>query len=204
MTPETNADGRLAERPIEVDTEETVVAVGSRIRNLRSERRLTLQMLAAKTGLSASMLSMVERGRTSPSIGTLVAISSALRIHMSALFDIDDEEQLAAEPVHRADDQPKFETAAGVLRRVAQNDNVRGLELVVNEYLPETASAVRPVHHAGTEYGIVIEGELTVELGGETYLLGPGDSITYDSATPHRLSNSGPDRASAIWVNLDR
>ncbi|MDZ7677754.1 MAG: cupin domain-containing protein [Acidimicrobiales bacterium] len=203
MTQDTEVPPLVAESPIELDTDETVVAVGSRIRKLRSERQLTLQMLSAKTGLSASMLSMVERGRTSPSIGTLVAIASALRVHMSALFDIDDEEQ-PVEPVHRLDEQPRFETAAGVLRRVAQNDNVRGVELVVNEYLPGTASAAVPVHHSGLEYGIVLEGELTVELEDKTYRLAPGDSIAYDSTTPHRLLNTGSSRASAVWVNLDR
>src|SRR5918992_904002 len=70
-----------------VDADATVVRIGTRIRTLRSERNLTLQSLAESTGLSSSMLSLVERGKTSPSIGTLVAISSALGVHMSDLFD---------------------------------------------------------------------------------------------------------------------
>jgi quercetin dioxygenase-like cupin family protein len=120
-------------------------------------------------------------------------------VHMSDLFEHDAEEK---SPVRRQADQMQVETGAGVLRRLAHNDEANGLEMVVNEYAPGTSSGARPVHHAGTEFGIVIEGALVVELEGTRHELAVGDAITYSSARPHLISNEGTDTARAVWVNL--
>src|SRR5262245_14166322 len=149
------------------------------------------------------MISMVERGRASPSIGTLVAIASALRVPMSELFDGDDEEDVHP-PVRRRGDQPTYETASGVMRRLVQNDVNHGVEIAVNEYEPATASSATATHHAGVEYGMVMEGTLVVELDGSTYELQTGDSIAYESSVPHRILNSGHARARTVWLNLER
>lgn len=60
----------------------------------------------------------------------------------------------------------------------------------------------RLLRHAGTEYGYVLCGNLEVTVGFESYILGPGDSITYDSSRPHRLANAGDEPVEAIWMNL--
>src|SRR5271165_1488673 len=72
--------------PIE-ETADVLATIGRNIRRLRNERGLTLQALADQTQLSASMLSLLERGKTGPSIGTLVVIASALGAQMSDLID---------------------------------------------------------------------------------------------------------------------
>jgi transcriptional regulator with XRE-family HTH domain len=179
-----------------------LLAIGSRIRRLRSERGLTLQRLADMTGLSASLLSLVERGKTSPSIGTLVAIAHAFDVHMTDLMP----ETPATDelPVLRFDEQRVFATPEGVNRRILRDDRIRGLEVALNEYGPGGRSADSLLHHTGYEYGVVIEGALTVEVDGHSYDLQPGDSIAYDSTHPHRIINQGPGEARAVWVNLDR
>ncbi len=183
-----------------VAAEEHLAEIGGRIRSLRAEQGLTLQAVADRTGLSSSMVSMVERGRTSPSIGTLVAIASALGVHMAELFELDVDGP--RDVVQRSSDHQVVETANGVLRRLVQVDPRRGLELVVNEYAPGTASAVQVTHHGGHEYGYVLEGVLTVELQNSEYHLQPGDSIAFESTRPHRIVNGGPGCARAVWVNL--
>lgn len=185
-----------------VETEETVAFIGNRIRDLRSQRNLTLQALAERTGLSSSMLSLVERGKTSPSIGTLVAISSALGAHMSDLFDNRADKQ--QERVIRMADQPVYITAESVKRRIVRTDDERGIELVFNDYEPGTGSGSDLVHHSGREYGVVLEGTLTVEVNGAEYELEPGDSISYDSQLPHRIQNNGRNHVRAVWINLER
>ena len=182
-----------------LDTERTIRRIGGQIRRLRAARGLKLQDVADRTGVSVSMLSMLERGVAGGSIGTLVAVSSALGVHMSDLFEQETEEK---SPVRRLADQIQVETGAGVLRRVAHHDEANGLEMVVNEYAPGTSSGARPVHHAGTEFGIVIEGELVVELEGVRHELRTGDAITYASGRPHLISNPGEGTARAVWVNL--
>ena len=183
-----------------VATEEHLAELGGRIRALRAEQGLTLQVVAGRTGLSSSMVSMVERGRTSPSIGTLIAIASALGVHMSELFELDVDGP--RDVVQRADEQQVVEATGGVLRRLVQVDPRRGLELVVNEYAPGTASAVQVTHHSGYEYGYVLEGVLTVELQNTSHRIEQGDSIAFESTRPHRIVNMGTVRARAVWVNL--
>jgi len=179
-----------------------LLAIGYRIRQLRGERGLTLQGLADMTGLSASLLSLVERGKTSPSIGTLVAIAHAFDVHMTDLMpEAPTTDEL---PVLRHDEQRVFATPEGVNRRILRDDRVRGLEVALNEYGQGGRSADSLLHHAGYEYGVVIEGTLTVEVDGHSYELQPGDSIAYDSTHPHRIINHGPGVARTIWVNLDR
>lgn len=194
------SESAASRRRTVVTTEEHLTELGGRIRALRVEQGLTLQMIAERTGLSSSMVSMVERGRTSPSIGTLIAISSALGVHMADLFELDVDGSRDA--VQRAADHQIVETASGVLRRLVQVDPRRGLELVVNEYEPGTASSVQVTHHGGYEYGYVLEGTLTVELQHTAHHLEPGDSIAFESTRPHRIVNGGRRRARAVWVNL--
>ena len=179
-----------------------LIAIGSRVRELRNERGLTLQGLAEMTGLSASLLSLVERGKTSPSIGTLVSIAHAFDVHMTDLMP--GAPPPPEQPVLRQGDQRVYATPEGVNRRILRDDRVRGLEVALNEYSPGGRSADSLLHHNGYEYGVVIEGTLTVEVNGESYELRPGDSIAYDSSHPHRITNSGRGKARAMWVNLDR
>jgi transcriptional regulator with XRE-family HTH domain len=191
---------QASETSIEMDY--TLATIGARIRQFRTQKGLTLQALGRITGLSPSMLSLVERGKTSPSIGTLIVICSALEVHMSDLVAM--EERLPRDPVSRRAEQPVFQTAAGVLRRVLRADHVRGVEIAINEYAPDTGSAAAPVHHAGFEYGVVLEGKLTVEVDGVRHVLHPGDLISYESSRDHRIWNYGAERAKALWLNLER
>lgn len=181
---------------------ETVQAIGARVRELRSQRQLTLQALADMTGLSASLLSLVERGKTSPSIGTLVSVAYALGIHMNDLVPGDNPSW--ASPVTRRADQREFSTPAGVTRRVIKDDRARGIEIAINEYAPGGSSAESSLHHEGYEYGMVWEGTLTVYLANDRHVLKAGDSIGYDSTRPHRICNESKRPTRALWVNLDR
>lgn len=182
-------------------TAELLDAIGRTIRTLRNDRGMTLKAMAERTGLSPSMLSLLERGRTAPSIGTMVVVASALGVQMSDLMA---GEGGAAEsgPVSRAADQPVFRTAEGALRRVLRRDRLRGVEIALNEYAPGAASDARPHRHDGYEFGIAIEGRIEVTIDGRTHLLGAGDVISYPSSEPHRIANPGRRRARALWINL--
>ncbi len=176
--------------------------IGGQIREYRMHRGLTLEALGQATGLSASMLSLVERGKASPSIGSLVAISSALGVHMTDLLSPED--QPPPDPISRKENQPVYHSAQGPERRVLRDDRARGLEVAINAYEPGTASAESALHHDGFEYGIVIQGRLVVELDGALHRVNRGDLISYDSTRPHRISNESTRLARALWINLDR
>lgn len=181
--------------------DETIRIIGERIRQRRKQTGMTLNDLAARTGVSVSMLSMLERGLAGASIGTLVAVSSALGVQMRDLFEHSEDDDVDS-PVVRFAQQTEVETAEGVHRRIAHQAREHGLEVAVNEYASGTSSNDLPTHHEGVEYGVVIEGSIVVELGDRRYELHPGDAIHYDSTIPHKISNENGTIARAVWVNL--
>ncbi|MGA7809843.1 helix-turn-helix domain-containing protein [Bradyrhizobium sp.] len=197
IEPLPQVSGEIAET-----TANTLAAMGSRIRELRQTRGLTLQELADVSGLSTSMLSLVERGRASPSIGSLIVIANALGVTMSDLLvnGPDSEEKI----VVRASEGRVVETAQHVVRRLMREDRARGVSVAVNEYAPHTGSAEHPITHEGFEYGFVLQGELTVEVDGTRHVLRQGDLIAYSSRRKHKIWNHGRIKVRTLWFNLDR
>jgi transcriptional regulator with XRE-family HTH domain len=179
----------------------TLATIGLRVRELRTLREMTLQDLADASGLSVSMLSLVERGRASPSIGSLMVIAGALSVTMSDLIAV--EPTAEDRIVVRASEQSAVTTPEGVIRRLLREDRSRGVTIALNEYEPNTGSDQRMIAHGGFEYGFVLEGKLTVEVDGTPYVLGRGDLIAYHSRRPHRIWSHGPQKVRTLWFNLD-
>jgi transcriptional regulator with XRE-family HTH domain len=176
----------------------TVTDIGRRIREAREASGLTLRAVSTATGLSTSMLSLVERGRTSPSIGTLVSICDALGMPMASLFATVD----SADAVLIRSDETVSHSAEGVTRRIIFDDRTHALELSEHVYAPGSASGDVPTHHSGEEIGIVIDGQLDVEVNNTTYELSAGDAVHFSSSAPHRFSNPRRRPARAVWVNI--
>ncbi len=197
-----SAEKTLQDTPVTDATEKTLVIIGQRIRELRKGRGMTLQALAEATGLSSSMLSLVERGLASPSIGSLVVISEALGKSMSALIaeGPDPQDKL----VVRVDEARVVETSTGVVRRVMKEDTLNGTTIAINEYAPHTGSSEQPLSHYGFEYGLLLEGSLIVEVDGLNHVLQVGDLVSYSSQRPHRIWNPGPGTARTVWFNTHR
>jgi transcriptional regulator with XRE-family HTH domain len=191
-----------AQEPHTDSAARTLAAIGIRIREVRQAREMTLQALADACELSPSMLSLVERGRASPSIGSLIVIANALRVPMSELIanQVVDDEAL----IVRANDQRAVETATHVVRRLIKEDRTRGISLAINEYAPHTGAAEKPITHDGFEYGFVLEGSLTVEVDGTLHLMERGDLISYSSRRPHRIRNNGDKPVRTLWINMLR
>jgi transcriptional regulator with XRE-family HTH domain len=183
-------------------TTSALTAIGVCIKEIRVRRGMTLQTLSDACGLSPSMLSLVERGRASPSIGSLVVIASSLGVTMSELVagDPTPEEKL----VVRSSEPQALETAQHVIRRVLREDKSRGVSVALNEYEPNTGNADRAITHDGFEYGFILEGTLTVTVDGTPYILEVGDLISYSSHRPHHIWNHSASRVRTLWFNLAR
>jgi transcriptional regulator with XRE-family HTH domain len=176
----------------------TVTDIGRRIREAREASGHTLRAISDATGVSTSMLSLVERGRTSPSIGTLVAICDALDIPMAKLFTGSEQDDAVLIPA----ESTVSHSVKGLTRRIILDDRTHGLELTEHVYSPGSASADEPTHHTGEEIGIVIEGRLGVQVNDTSYELGPGDAVHFASSSPHRFENRARRATRAIWVNI--
>jgi transcriptional regulator with XRE-family HTH domain/quercetin dioxygenase-like cupin family protein len=111
---------------------------------------------------------------------------------------------ISATPIVHAHSRPTIELNGGVTwSRLTVSAETEAEFLEIN-YAPDAASGANMSHHGGREFGFVLEGELVVELGFEAYTLKTGDSIIFDSNTPHRLSNKGITPTRAVWVVLNQ
>jgi transcriptional regulator with XRE-family HTH domain len=202
-----------------VHTQAPEEAIGSRLREERERQGLTLRKFAARLDISPSALSQIETGRSRPSVSTLYAIVSELGISFDELFartplhttsraptrhprSVPGEEHI----VQRADDRPVIELESGVRWERLNPIGERDVDFIEVEYDVGGASSRGGtfVHHAGREYGVVTSGQLKVTVGYEEHELGPGDSICFDSAVPHRLETIGDEPARAIWLVIGR
>jgi len=166
-----------------------VKKLGSKIRRLRSEKKMTLKDLAAKTGLTSSYLSQVERGLLIPSLNALIKISKCLEVPLLSFFL---EKELNHGLVVRASDRKKIDLPnSHVSYQLLTPDTKGKLSHLLAEIEPGEAEDEERVTHEGDESLYVLEGKLKVEVGDESYILEKGDSIYFSSVVPHRVINVG-------------
>jgi transcriptional regulator with XRE-family HTH domain len=176
----------------------TEVDVGERLRAIRRSRRATLRTIAARSGLSESFLSQVERGRSSASIASLRRIADALGVSMADLFGADG---VPGPRVLRRDERPAL--SFGILGRklLLTPRPLHHLEVFAGELEIGGSTGEQPYAHGDSEeLFVVLSGTVQLELGGEIFELERGDSIDYRSSTPHRISNLGQELAEVMWI----
>lgn len=182
--------------------------LGPRLRSVRAGRGLSVRELARRVGCSPSLISQIERGASVPSVGVLYSLATELDSSLDYLvFGA----QPAAPPaggagqrdvVQRADDRQIIDLASGVRwERLTPGDDVE-VDFLEVVYSPggHSTDSRQPLRHGGREYGVILSGRLVANVGFGSYELGPGDSIAFDSATPHEYLNKTPDPVHAIWV----
>jgi len=184
------------------------------------ERGLSLRELARRLEVSPSLVSQIETGKIQPSVRTLYAMVSELGVSLDDVFAAGDPgrsrpdepaETARADgarsgPVQRAGARTVIDLEAGVRWERLTTENERDVEFLLTVYPAgsESAPADALVRHTGREFGIVLQGRLSVTVGFEEYDLGPGDSVSFDSTVPHRLHNEGDETVEAVWVVLGR
>ena len=182
----------------------TSPALGLRIKHARMVHGLTLKVLADAAQCSESLLSRVERNQAMPSLSTLHRLATALQTNVAELTR---SEAPNVKPVMRQGERPvvQFPGASqkhpGIrLERVIMP--LRGQLMQADIHvLEQGASSLDSISHAGEEVGYVIEGELELSIGADTYLLGPGDTFYFSSDVPHSYRNAGSGVARILWVN---
>ena len=192
--------------------------LGPRLRAIRRSRGLSLRELARRLELSPSSISQIETGKMQPSVRTLYALVSEFGVTVDeVLFDqappatdgrpasATEASPAAAGPglaLQRAAGRPAISLNSGVTweRLIFWADE--DVEFMEATYEPGGASGPddQLVRHSGHEFGYLLSGRLRVVVGFDEFILEPGDSITFPSSTPHRLSNDGSEAARAIWV----
>ena len=197
--------------------------VPRRLRAERERRGISLRELARRLRISPSAISQIETGRARPSVATLWAIVTELGMSLDDLFapaagaeaseagpDADAGPGAAVEarglPVVTADAREAIRLATGVRweRMTSSPDPDVDFIWVVYDVGGSSSPDDSFIRHSGREYGVVLSGLLEVTVGFESTVLGPGDSISFESTTPHRLRNAGDEPVTGVWVVVGR
>lgn len=177
--------------PLEAD-------IGSRIKSLRQSNHLTLRQLADKVGCSDAYLSQIENGRVSPSIASLKRIAEGLKSKITDFF------------VESQDDDPVVLRPDQRVTLSLERWNARIQSLVINpknKRMHPFFTTIEPgggshglYSHVGEEFGIVLKGELEIDLDGAIHLVKQNESFYYNSSQPHSWTNPGNEETVVVWV----
>ena len=169
---------------------------GQRFRRLRVRRGLSLAQVARATGVSVGFLSALERGLMHSSVATLRRIARFYKTSIISLFDTNGETQHLVRPEHRK----ILETSPGVRMELLAWGNT-AMEPHLFRIKPGAGSG-ESYAHEGEEFLHVLRGEFEIWLNNqEHYVLKAGDSLYFESSTPHRWKNSGRTETWLLWVN---
>ncbi|MCJ2095122.1 MULTISPECIES: cupin domain-containing protein [unclassified Methylobacterium] len=182
-------------------------AVGQRLRALRQERHLSLEKVAASTGLSIGFISQVERGLSSPSLRVLALLADTLQTGIGGLFEAAPSEKDPDPIVVFERDRAELKLwRAGITKQLLTPvGGTQSLSLFHMVLEPKASTGEELFSHDGEEAGLVLEGRMTLIVEARTLELATGDSFRFASHRPHRFSNpDGRTRAVVLWVNALR
>jgi len=167
-------------------------------------KEMTLNELSHKVGVTASLISQVERGVADPSISTLKKISDALSTSISSFFFGSDQEGIFPRdndfsPIVKKNERKILSPCQGVHYQLLSK-NLRGkLEFLLAVYDVGATTGPSPYSHRGEECALVLKGKLEIQLLNSVYVLGKDDSIVFSCEIPHRVTNAGKIPAVSIW-----
>jgi transcriptional regulator with XRE-family HTH domain len=179
--------------------------IGAKIRGLRETKSLSIEEIAERSGLTVEQIESIETDQNLPSLGPLIKIARALGVRLGTFMDDNDD---LGPIVTRAADREKdssisFSNDATDARKhmeyhpLAQQKAGRHMEPFVIDINPEDSPEFQLSAHEGEEFIYVMQGEVEIVYGKETYKLGEGDSIFYDSIVKHHV-HGAPGKSAKI------
>ncbi len=178
--------------------------VGKRIKSYREKQELTIEDLASRTALSYDFIKAVEEEDTYPSLRPLVKMARALGVRLGTFVD----DQVSSDPliVRLAERKEELTMHLGgnkpgmVFHSLGKGKTDRHMEPFFIEMLPESANDKTLSSHEGEEFIVVHSGKVRLIYGQEESILGPGDSVYYNSVVPHNIASAGGEKAEIYAV----
>ena len=174
------------------------VLVGQRLRELRTRRGFSLRGLADRSGLNVNTLSLVENGKSSPSVSTLQQLALALDVPISAFFE--------SEPIDKhvvftpANQRPLAAFSSTQMQNLGKDLAGNVVQPFVVTLKPGMGSGDKMIVHTGHEFIYCLSGSIRYQVEEEEYLLNPGDSLVFEAHLPHFWENRGTDIAQILLV----
>lgn len=174
------------------------INVGSRLAELRQERNLSVRALARASGLSANALSMIERGRTSPSVSTLYRLAEAMQVPVTSFFRLEASRQKVV--LCRANERTHVSFSRGVWEGLGGENFIGRVEPFMLTLESGGSSGPHAMLHSGHEFVLCLRGQLEYLVEGQRYLLEPGDNLLFAAQMRHRWRNPGNTVTNALIV----
>jgi transcriptional regulator with XRE-family HTH domain len=172
--------------------------VGIKIRELRSQRGLSLRALAERSGLNVNTLSQIENSKTSPSVSTLQQLARALNVPLASFFDA---EAVSKRIVYTArDNRPSATFRNALMENLGKDLAGNAVQPFVVTLEPGTGSGEKDIVHTGHEFVYCLAGTVLYHVDGELFQLDPGDSIAFQSHLPHSWENGSSGESKIILV----
>jgi transcriptional regulator with XRE-family HTH domain len=178
-------------------------SLGARVRALREAMDLSLRDLSERSGVSAPMLSQVERGETSPTLQVARRIASGLELRLSQLLRLDED---GAVTIVRRDERRKGPGRVSGHSYEILTPPLPGQRAELSRHMLSAGAVTGgpgdpPMHEPGSrETALVESGTLVLVCDGERSELEAGDCVTFDADLPHHFENPGPDEAVLLAV----
>jgi transcriptional regulator with XRE-family HTH domain/predicted Fe-Mo cluster-binding NifX family protein len=174
------------------------VLVGRKLRELRYRNGLSLRALADRSGLNINTLSLVENGKSSPSVSTLQQLALALDVSIATFFQSEPvEKRIVFTPV---DERPQAAFGRTQMQNLGQDLAGSVVQPFVVTLKPGTGSGDQLIVHTGHEFVYCLNGSIRYKIEQDEYHLTPGDSLVFEAHLPHCWKNSGEDTAQILLI----
>ena len=173
--------------------------IGEKIAQFRKKQNLSIRDLAKLAEVTPSLLSQIERGLANPSVNSLKSISSALNVPLFTFFmsEVDKKDLIVRHNNRKKVILPGSDNVTYDILIPSSNDN---LEFAIMNLEAKTSSCVDMIHHNGYEIAYVLEGEATLYLDEDTFILYKGDSVKVPAGTKHKWENKSTEVTKVIFA----
>jgi transcriptional regulator with XRE-family HTH domain len=181
-------------------------SIGEKLRSLRLRKSMGLVELGKHTGLSAALLSKLERGKLFPTLPTLLRIAMVFGVGLDYFFT--DERKRRVVGVVRQGERVRFPERPGAqdvpyyFECLDYRATERKLSAFLAEFQDLPPEKVKPHQHAGVEFLYVLKGSLAIKIGSEEFLLEAEDAIYFDSAVEHSYRRHGAKPCTGVIVTV--
>ena len=162
--------------------------VGSRIRAIREQRKLSLRALAKRCNLSTNAISLIERGDSSPTVSSLHALATALGVKITDFFE---EAHNQAVVFVRGDQRLRTGGNGLVMESLGIGLHNQQIEPFLVTIEPGSNNRCDPITHPGQEFVYCLDGEIEYRIGDQAFCLTAGDSLLFEASQPHCFHNIG-------------
>ena len=174
------------------------VNVATSLRELREARGISMRTLATKSGLSANALSMIERGKTSPSVSTLYKLADALGVSITAFFGAENKKKQIV--FLKSDERTHMSFTRGVFEGLGGAQFSGRVEPFMLTLESGASSGTRSIVHAGHEFVFCLRGKLEYFVDKQFFQLEAGDSLLFSSKLQHKWKNPGSTVTTALVI----